>query len=115
LTIKPEPAIFFDDSDIEDLLFVEDVEQMIVLLAMKDLKDRKNKKKKKHRESTAGHLCISWKRALVHDMVMHDYSAELPMYPPNIFRVRYRIRRDLFVKIVLLARLIAAFLPARET
>jgi hypothetical protein len=32
-----------DDSNIEDLLFDDDVEKMIMLLAMKELEDRKKK------------------------------------------------------------------------
>ncbi|XP_051197020.1 uncharacterized protein [Lolium perenne] len=38
--------------------------------------------------------------ALGHEQLMHDYFAEVPTYPPRLFRRRYRMRRSLFVKIV---------------
>ena len=47
-----------------------------------------------------GRLCIPRNRALGHAQLMQDYFAEVPTYPPRLFRRRYRMRRSLFEKIV---------------
>jgi L-lysine 2,3-aminomutase len=36
----------------------------------------------------------------VHEALMQDYFAEVSTYPPSIFRRMYRMRQELFVKIV---------------
>ena len=45
-------------------------------------------------------LCILRNRHLGNEMMMQDYFADNPTYPPHLFRIRYRMRRTLFVKIV---------------
>ena len=34
-----------------------------------------------------------------HDRLFHDYFAETPVYPPNVFRRRFRMSRSLFLRI----------------
>jgi hypothetical protein len=82
-----------DDSDLVDILF-DDVEQLMLMIAAKELQDNN---KKKWPRSKFGRLCIPRNRAL---MLMQDYFSEVPTYPANFFRRRYRMRRSLFVKIV---------------
>ncbi|XP_071683278.1 uncharacterized protein [Lolium perenne] len=84
-----------DDSDLEELLD-DDLEQMAVILAAAATDVRLRKRK----GSTMGRLCTPRNRALGHTFLMHDYFAEVPTYPPHIFRHRYRMRRSLFNKIV---------------
>ncbi|KAK1664499.1 hypothetical protein QYE76_052658 [Lolium multiflorum] len=85
-----------DDSDLEELLD-DDVEQTAVILAAKEILDVRPKKRKR---STMGRLCISQNHALGYNLLMRDYFAEVPTYPPHLFRRRYRMRRSLFNKIV---------------
>ncbi|XP_071683363.1 uncharacterized protein [Lolium perenne] len=47
-----------------------------------------------------GWLCIPQNRALGYTLLMRDYFAEVPTYPPHHFHRRYRMRRSLFNKIV---------------
>jgi hypothetical protein len=42
--------------------------------------------------SKMGRTCIPRNRALGHDQLMQDYFAEVPTYPPRLFRRRYRMR-----------------------
>jgi hypothetical protein len=85
-----------DDSNKEDLLD-DDIELMVVLLAVKELEDRKTKKQ---RGSKVGRLCIPWNRMLGHNMLTRDCFGEVPTYPAHLFRRGYRMRQSLFVKIV---------------
>ncbi|XP_071678539.1 uncharacterized protein [Lolium perenne] len=83
-----------DESDLEKLLD-DDLEQTSVILAeATDVRSRKRK------GSTMGRLCIPRNRALSHTLLTRDYFAEVPTYPPHLFRRRYRMRRSLFNKIV---------------
>jgi hypothetical protein len=63
--------------DFEELLD-DDVEQMTVILATKEILDVRPKKRK---GSTMG-LCIPRNCALGHNLLMRDYFAEVPTYPP---------------------------------
>jgi hypothetical protein len=88
-----------DDSDIEELLQDDDVEMMSLLIDVQEFEDRK-KLMDQRRGSKMGRVTIYRNRALGHEQLMHDYFAEVPTYPPRLFRRRYRMRRSLFVKIV---------------
>jgi hypothetical protein len=66
------------DSDLEDLLD-DDMEQFVLLLAVKELQDCK---KRKRTGSKVDRLCIPRNRALGISMLMRDYFAEVPTYPP---------------------------------
>ena len=88
-----------DDSNIDDLLQDDDAEMMVAVLAMQELEDRA-KLLDQRRRSQMGRICIQRNHARAHDQLMQDYFAEVPTYPPRLFRRRYRMRRSLFVKIV---------------
>ena len=53
--------------------------------------------------STSRHCSIQprrfiWRNPLQgHDRLFHDYFAETPVYPPNVFRRRFRMSRSLFL------------------
>jgi hypothetical protein len=85
-----------DDSDLEELLDDES-EQTAEILAAAAVTDVRPKKRK---GSTMGWLCIPQNRALGYTLLMRDYFAEVPTYPPHHFHRRYRMRRSLFNKIV---------------
>ena len=85
-----------DSSDLDELLD-DDMEEMVVLVAAKELADGQ---KKRRRGSKVGRICIPHNRKLGNDLLMRDYFAEVPTYPPHLFRRRYRMRRSLFNKIV---------------
>jgi len=86
-----------DDSDVQSLLANHRNQMLVVTLAVTE---RDDGKRKKRRGSKVGLLCIPRNRKLGNDKLMEDYFAEVPTYPPHIFRRRYRMRRSLFVKIV---------------
>ena len=88
-----------DDSYIEDLLQDDDVEMMGLLLDVQEFEDRV-KLMDQRRGSKMGQVTIYRNRCLGHEHLMQDYFAEVPTYPPRLFRRRYRMRRSLFVKIV---------------
>jgi hypothetical protein len=89
-----------DDSDIDELLQDDDVEMMSLLVEVQSFEDRA-KLMDQRRGSTMGRTTIYRNRALGHEHLMEDYFAEVPTYPPRLFRRRYRMRRSLFVKIVI--------------
>jgi hypothetical protein len=62
-----------NDSNLDEVLFDDDVKQMLVMLGAKELED----KKKKRLGSKDVQLCIPWNRALMHIMPMQDYFADL--------------------------------------
>ena len=87
-----------DDSDIDDLIHDDDVENLILIL---DIKELGNIKKRKGRVETldACRLCIPRDRDLDHKMLMKDCFAKI-CTPRLIFSRRYRMHGDLFVHIV---------------
>ncbi|KAE8772847.1 ATP-dependent zinc metalloprotease FTSH 5, mitochondrial [Hordeum vulgare] len=89
-----------DDSYIDELLQDDDVEMMSLLVDVQAFEDRV-KLLDQRRGSKMGRLIIYRNRALGHEHLMRDYFAEVPTYPPRLFRRRYRMRRSLFVKIVI--------------
>jgi hypothetical protein len=87
------------DSDNEELLNDDDTEMMVLILSVKELEGRMSLLDRRY-GSKMGRLCIPRNRGLGHTQLMHDYFAEVPTYPPHLFRRRYRKRRSLFEKIV---------------
>jgi hypothetical protein len=88
-----------DDSDIDELLNDDETEMMLLLFGLKQTEDRM-KLLDQRKGSVMGRMCIPRNRALGHEQLMQDYFAEVPTYPPRLFRRRYRMRRTLFEKIV---------------
>ena len=88
-----------DDSELDELLNNDDTETMLLLFGMKQIEDRA-KLLDQRKGSTMGRMCIPRNRALGHEQLWQDYFAEVPTYPPRLFRRRYRMRRSLFTKIV---------------
>ena len=88
-----------DDSDLEELLADDDCETTVLFLAVKELEDRA-KLLSQRRGSVMGRNYIQRNRLLGHEQLWDDYFAEVPTYPPHLFRRRYRMRRSLFTKIV---------------
>ncbi|KAM3318343.1 hypothetical protein ACQJBY_035841 [Aegilops geniculata] len=86
-----------DDLDVETLLASYRQQTLVMALAVKEHEDDNRKRR---RGSTVGRLCITRNRHLGNEMLMQDYFAENPTYPPHLFRRRYQMRRSLFVKIV---------------
>jgi hypothetical protein len=88
-----------DDSDIDELLNDDETEMMLLLFGLKQTEDRM-KLLDQRKGSVMGRMCIPRNRALGHEQLMQDYFAEVPTYPPRLFRRRYRMRRSLFERIV---------------
>ncbi|KAK1648358.1 hypothetical protein QYE76_066163 [Lolium multiflorum] len=88
-----------DDSDIDELLNDDETEMMVLLFGLKQTEDRL-KLLDQRKGSVMGRMCIPRNRALGHEQLMQDYFAEVPTYPPRLFRRRYRMRRSLFERIV---------------
>jgi hypothetical protein len=82
-----EDLLSLDDSYIDDLLQHDDTEHMILSIAAKELEYRDNMNKR--RGSMAGHVYILRNHIHGHAALMQDYFAEVPTYPPNLFRGRY--------------------------
>nr|XP_051196756.1 uncharacterized protein LOC127310093 [Lolium perenne] len=88
-----------DDSDIDELLNDDETEMMLLLFGLKQTEDRM-KLLDQRKGSVMGRMCIPWNRALGHEQLMQDYFAEVPTYPPRLFRRWYRMCRSLFERIV---------------
>ncbi|XP_071685313.1 uncharacterized protein [Lolium perenne] len=71
----------------------------MLLLSIKELEDRA-KLLNRRRGSMLGRNHIQRNRLLGHEQLMEDYFAEVPTYPPHLFRRRYRMRWSLFVRIM---------------
>jgi hypothetical protein len=80
-----------DESNIEDMILDDDVEQTMVIVAVKELLDRMAMKRRCG--SIPDRIFIPRNRILGHANLMQDYFAEVPTYPPPLFSRRYRIRR----------------------
>jgi hypothetical protein len=89
-----------DDSDIEDLLHNDDDYEIALLLLAVKVHEDHAKLLDRRRGSVMGCACIQRNRVLGHATLMQDYFAEVPTYPPNLFRRRYRMHHSLFIKIV---------------
>ena len=74
-----------DDSDIEELLEDDDTDMTVALVAVKELQDRAMLLDQRQ-GSKMGRTCIPRNRALGHNQLMQDYFAEVPTYPPHLFR-----------------------------
>jgi hypothetical protein len=75
-------SLSFENSDLEDLLD-EDIELISIILAAKEIM---YVRPKKLQGSTMGRICIPLNHARGNNMLMRDYFAEVPTYPPHLFR-----------------------------
>jgi hypothetical protein len=89
-----------DNSDLDELLHDDDLEATILLLSVKELEDHA-KLLNRRRASVIGWNHIHRNCLLGHEQLMDDYFAEVPTYPSHLFRRRYRMRRSLFITIVM--------------
>ena len=74
-----EDSSDLDDSDVETLLVNYWQQKLVMALAVKEHKDQNRKRR---RGSTVSHLCIPRNRHLGSEMLMQDYIADNPTYPP---------------------------------
>jgi hypothetical protein len=65
-----------DDSDIEEMILDNDVEQAMVIVTVKNLQDQMPTKRR-HR-SVPGRITIPRNRVAGHEALMQDYFAEVP-------------------------------------
>ncbi|XP_038707252.1 uncharacterized protein LOC120002560 [Tripterygium wilfordii] len=77
-----------DDLDITMVAMLEEEEQ------------RRNVAIMSHRGSAPGHRVINRNWEEGHQRLWHDYFAEVPVFPPHLFRRRFRMNRHLFCRIV---------------
>jgi hypothetical protein len=80
------------------MILDDGIEQAMVIVAVKNLQDRMTMERR--RGSVTGRITVPRNRVAGHEALMQDYFAEVSTYPPSIFRRMYRMRRELFVKIV---------------
>ena len=85
-----------DDPDVEEMLFDDDAEHLLLL----HLIDKFEDENKKSPKSTVSHLCIPQNQALGHNMLMKYYFDEVPTYLAHLFHRRYPMCRPLFICIV---------------
>jgi hypothetical protein len=76
-----------DDSDIDEMILDDDVEQAMVIVAVKNLQDQMAMKRR--RGSVPSCISIPQNHAAGHEALMQDYFAKVPTYPPSLFRRRY--------------------------
>jgi hypothetical protein len=79
-----------DDSDIEERILDDIIEQAMVIVAVKNLQDRMAMKRR--RSSVAGRITVPQNRAAVHEALIQDYFPEASTYPPSHFCRRFRMR-----------------------
>ena len=56
-------------------------------------------KTSRRRGSISGQIVIQRNRVQGNERLYHDYFAEMPVYPPHLFRRRFRMNRHLFFRI----------------
>jgi hypothetical protein len=76
-----------DDSDLDELLQYDEMEATMLVLSVKELEDRA-KLLNRQRGSVVGRNHIQRNRLLGYEQLMEDYFAEVPTYPPHLFRRR---------------------------
>lgn len=93
-----------DDIDfLEDFLFGDDEAMQAftrIIEHVRDIEEGGAKKKAKWGGSVPGRTAIHRDRIAGHQRLFSDYFSENPVYPPRLFRRRFRMKRDLFLQIV---------------
>ncbi|XP_030944966.1 uncharacterized protein LOC115969446 [Quercus lobata] len=85
--------MLLNDSDSDDDF------EIIALLALEEERLEKERASISRRGSVPGRRCIQRDHEQGHQRLFQDYFAESPVYPPNIFRRRFRMSRSLFLRI----------------
>jgi hypothetical protein len=75
-----------DESDIEEMILDDNVEQTMAIVVVKELLD--HMVMKRQCGSILGRIFIPRNRALGHTTLMQDYFTKVPTYPPSLFRRR---------------------------
>ena len=86
--------IILSDSDSDDEL------EMLAVAAMAMEKLNTENISAIRRGSIQGYSVIFRNRVEGHERLYRDYFAKSPTYPPNLFRMRFRMNRSLFVRIL---------------
>jgi len=93
---SPIPLYSLDDFLAEEEI-IDDVLHQAKLLIQSSVKELE-KEAADHRLNPRQH--INRPREEAHTRLVNDYFSDNPLYPPNIFRRRFRMSRPLFVRIV---------------
>ena len=83
-----------NDSDSDEKL------DMLMIAAMEEEKLNSERQLGLRRGSIEGHSVIFRNRVQGHEQLYLDYFAKTPVYPPNLFRSRFRMNRSLFLRIL---------------
>ncbi|KAF8388134.1 hypothetical protein HHK36_026800 [Tetracentron sinense] len=86
--------MFFGDLEDSD----EELEIMTIA-CMEEERLNKEKQSRRHRGSVQGHRVIWHDRVQGHERLFQHYFAETLVYPPILFRRRFRMQRSLFLRI----------------
>ncbi|KAF8400427.1 hypothetical protein HHK36_013725 [Tetracentron sinense] len=84
-------AMLHEDSD--------DELESLIITCMEEKRLHKEKLSRKCRGSVQGHRVIWRDRVQGHERLFHDYFAEKPVYPPILFRRRFRMQCSFFLHI----------------
>ena len=90
----PIMKMILNDSDSDDKL------EMVTICAIEMNKLNSEESSGVCRGSIQGHSVIFSNQVQGHERLYHDYFAEPPIYPPNLFRRRFRMNRTLFLRIL---------------
>ena len=71
---------------------------MLTTMACEEEAVRRSKTSRR-RGSISGHAVIQRNRVQGNERIYHDYFSEIPVYPPHLFRRRFRMNRPLFFRI----------------
>jgi hypothetical protein len=78
----------------------EDFEEMMICQSLQELRDEVLAEPARRGGSTVGRKSVPRNRIAGHQGLMADYFCECPIYDALYFRHRFRMRRQLFVRIV---------------
>ena len=90
----PVMNIILNDSDSGDEL------EIVTICAIEMNKLNSEESSGVRRGSIQGHSVIFRNRVKGHKRLYRDYFVEPPIYPPNLFRKRFRMNRTLFLRIL---------------
>ncbi|KAF8393073.1 hypothetical protein HHK36_021314 [Tetracentron sinense] len=83
----------------EDFEHSDDELESLTIACMEEERLHKEKLSRRRHGSVQGHRVIWRDRVQGHERLFHDYFVEKPVYPPILFRRRFRMQRSLFLRI----------------